>query len=47
VSKFTVRVEKWNTRRGDVVKYAVRDTEGKFHGATNFPLSHKALVPKR
>lgn len=33
---FTKTLETWNTRKGTVVKLAVRDELGRFHGATNF-----------
>lgn len=34
--RYTTRIETWTTQRGTVTKVAVRDAEGKFHGATNF-----------
>lgn len=33
--KVTVSTEVWNTARGAVAKAVVRDSEGKFLGATN------------
>lgn len=36
-SGYTVRLEVWRVKDGKVVpKIAVRDTTGRFHGATNF-----------
>ena len=32
---FRVTLESWNTKDGSVRKVVTRDTEGKFHGATN------------
>lgn len=37
MSKFVVRIETWQTRKGRVSKFVVRDrVTGVFHGATNF-----------
>lgn len=33
---YTKTIETWNTRNGVVTKIAVRDKQGRFHGATNF-----------
>jgi hypothetical protein len=34
--RFTKRDEQWLTRHGLIRKVAVRDSKGRFHGATNF-----------
>lgn len=35
-SGVTKAIETWQTRKGTQVKIAVRHTNGRFHGATNF-----------
>ena len=35
-SGITKRIEVWNTRQGVLIKTAVRHSDGKLHGATNF-----------
>jgi len=35
MAKLVVSTEKWNTKNGEVFKAVVRDTNGKFYGATN------------
>ena len=40
--KVIVATEVWNTSKGNVVKAVVRDTEGKFLGATNQTQAFKA-----
>jgi hypothetical protein len=35
MAKLVVSTEKWNTQNGEVYKAVVRDTNGKFIGATN------------
>ncbi len=34
--RYSTRIERWVTSKGTVTKVAVRSSDGKFHGATNF-----------
>lgn len=36
MSNYTVRVERWATRKGKVTKFVIRSRDGRLHGATNF-----------
>ena len=43
---FHKSLEFWATKSGPVIKVAVRDEKGRFHGSTNFPGADHKLTAK-